>query len=140
LVPYISQVAVGRLKSLNIYGADYHTRDGTGERDYIHVEDLAHAHVAAIKFSSTSTGSVAVNVGTGKGVTVLEMVAAFEKVSGRKVPYKVGSRRNGDVARSFAAVDKAQRLLGWQAKLEVPEMCQTTWNWQLKNPNGYKRE
>lgn len=137
LVPYISQVAVGRLKHLNVYGDDYETRDGTGERDYIHVEDLACAHLAAIKLSATITGCEAINVGTGHGATVLEMVKAFEHASGQAVPYKIGPRRDGDVGRSIAAVDKAERLLGWKAKLGIADMCKTSWNWQSSNPNGY---
>jgi len=140
LVPYISQVAVERLQYLNVYGADYDTRDGTGERDYIHVEDLARAHLAGIKFASTSTGCEAINVGTGRGATVIEMVKAFEHASGRAVPYKIGPRRDGDVARSLAAVDKAERLLGWKAKLDIDDMCRTTWSWQSANPNGYNQE
>jgi UDP-glucose 4-epimerase len=140
LVPYISQVAIGRLKHLHVFGADYETRDGTGERDYIHVEDLARAHLAALEFCSTSKGCEAINVGTGQGTTVLEMVKAFEHASGRAVSYKIGPRRDGDVARSLAAVDKATRLLEWQAKLDVAEMCRTTWNWQSANPNGYTPE
>lgn len=140
LVPYISQVAVGRLQQLNVWGDDYETRDGTGERDYIHVEDLARAHLAAIEFSSTFTGCEAINVGTGRGATVIEMVKAFEQVSGCAVPYKISPRRDGDVARSLAAVDKAQRLLGWQAKFDIHDMCKTTWNWQSTNPGGYSQD
>ncbi|WP_297340118.1 UDP-glucose 4-epimerase GalE [Pseudophaeobacter sp.] len=140
LVPYIAQVAVGRLQHLGVFGADYDTRDGTGERDYIHVEDLARAHLAAIAFSSTSKGCEAINVGTGRSATVIEMVKAFEQASGRAVPYKIEPRRSGDVARSLAAVDKAERLLGWTAKLDVADMCKTTWNWQSANPNGYRQE
>lgn len=140
LVPYISQVAVGRLQHLNVFGADYDTRDGTGERDYIHVEDLARAHLAAIEFASISTGCEAINVGTGRGVTVLEMVRAFERASGRAVQYKIRPRRDGDVARSLAAVNKAERLLGWKAKLDIDDMCRTTWNWQSANPNGYVQD
>ena len=137
LVPYISQVAVGRLKHLNVFGADYDTRDGTGERDYIHVEDLARAHLAAIDFTDENTGCDAINIGTGRGATVLEMVNAFEKASGRAVPYQIRPRRDGDVARSLAAVKKAENLLGWKAKLDIDDMCQTTWKWQSENPNGY---
>lgn len=140
LVPYISQVAVGRLKHLSVFGADYETRDGTGERDYIHVEDLARAHLAAIAFSETSKGCEAINVGTGYGLTVLEMVKAFEYASGQAVPYKIGPRREGDVARSLAAVDKAERLLRWNAKLDVADMCRSSWNWQSSNPNGYNQK
>ena len=139
LVPYLSQVAVGRLKQLSIFGGDYKTRDGTGERDYIHVEDLAQAHLMAIDFSVKNIGCEAFNIGTGYGVTVLELVREFEKVSGRKIPYQIGPRRDGDIARSVAAVDKADRLLGWRAKLDVNAMCQPTWNWQLDNPSGYKK-
>lgn len=139
LVPYISQVAVGRLLHLNVFGADYDTRDGTGERDYIHVEDLARAHLAAIEFSATRTGCEAINVGTGRGATVLEMVKAFEKASGRAVTYQISSRRDGDVARSVAAVSKAEQLLKWKAKLNIDDMCQTTWHWQSTNTNGYER-
>lgn len=137
LVPYIAQVAVGRLANLNVFGADYDTRDGTGERDYIHVEDLARAHLAAIEFSAKSNGCEAINVGTGKSATVLEMVAAFENASGQKVPYRITPRREGDVGRSLAGVDKAERLLGWKAKLGIDDMCKTTWHWQSSNPNGY---
>ncbi|MCC5957592.1 MAG: UDP-glucose 4-epimerase GalE [Natronohydrobacter sp.] len=140
LVPYISQVAVGRLKHLNVFGADYDTRDGTGERDYIHVEDLARAHLAAIDFTATHTGCDAINVGTGRGATVLEMVNAFEKASGRSVPYQIGPRRDGDVARSLAAVEKAEHLLGWKAKLDIDDMCRSTWNWQSANPEGYRQD
>ena len=128
------------MKHLNVFGADYETRDGTGERDYIHVDDLARAHLAAIEFFRTFTGCEAINVGTGRGATVLEMLQAFERVSGRAVPCKIGPRREGDVARSLAAVDKAERLLGWKAKLDVADMCRTTWNWQSTNPNGYTQE
>ncbi|MTH94828.1 UDP-glucose 4-epimerase GalE [Roseibium sp. RKSG952] len=137
LVPYIAQVAVGRLQHLNVFGADYDTRDGTGERDYIHVEDLARAHLAAIQFEPTKSGCEAINIGTGRSTTVLEMVKAFEQASGRAVPYQIEPRRDGDVAHSLAAVGKAERLLGWQAKLDVDDMCRTTWDWQSENPSGY---
>jgi UDP-glucose 4-epimerase len=137
LVPYIAQVAVGRLAQLNVFGKDYETRDGTGERDYIHVEDLARAHVAAIEFAAKRNGCEAINLGTGQGATVLEMVSAFERASSRTVPYKISPRREGDVARSLAAVAKAERLLGWKAKLGIDDMCNSTWYWQLNNPNGF---
>ena len=140
LVPYISQVAVGRLKHLNVFGNDYDTRDGTGERDYIHVEDLARAHLAAINFTGENTGCEAINIGTGQGATVLEMVNAFEKASRRSVPFMIGPRRDGDVARSLAAVGKAEKLLGWKAQLNIDDMCRTTWAWQSANPNGYVRD
>jgi UDP-glucose 4-epimerase len=137
LVPYIAQVAAGRLPHLNVFGDNYNTRDGTGERDYIHVEDLARAHMAAIGFAEKRNGCEAINVGTGRGATVLEMVNAFEEASGRKIPYKVTAQREGDVARSIAAVGKAKKLLGWEAKLGIKDMCQTTWHWQSSNPIGF---
>jgi len=140
LVPYIAQVAVGRLEQLGVFGDDYDTRDGTGERDYIHVEDLARAHLAAIEYAAGTTGCEAINVGTGRGTTVLEMVTAFEKASGRPIPYKVGPRRDGDVPRMSASVDKAQALLGWRAQLGVDQMCASTWAWQSENPSGYPSE
>lgn len=137
LVPYIAQVAAGRLAQLSVYGDDYDTRDGTGERDYIHVDDLARAHLAAIDFAASRTGCEAINIGTGRGATVLEMVSAFEKASGRDIPYKIVARRNGDVARSLAGVTKAQRLLGWTAERDIDDMCRTTWHWQSNNPQGF---
>lgn len=137
LVPYIAQVAVGRLPFLSIFGGDYDTRDGTGERDYIHVDDLAAAHLAAVSFGRDRTGCEAINIGTGHGTTVLELLRAFEQASGRKIPHKIVAERTGDVARSFASVTKAKTLLGWQAERNLDDMCQSTWNWQSRNPNGY---
>ncbi|MEZ5789861.1 MAG: UDP-glucose 4-epimerase GalE [Nitratireductor sp.] len=137
LMPFISQVAIGRRDVLGIFGNDYDTRDGTGERDYIHVVDLAAAHLAAVGYACAHTGCEAINVGTGTGVTVLEMVAAFEKASGRKVAYRVTGRREGDVATSVADATKALRLLGWTARLGIDEMCASTWKWQSENPQGY---
>lgn len=137
LVPYIAQVAVGRLKQLQVFGDDYQTRDGTGERDYIHVEDLARAHLSAIEYAANTRGCEAINIGTGRSASVLEMVHAFERASGQAVPYSVGPRRDGDVAQMLSSVEKAQQLLGWSAKLDIDDMCQTTWNWQHNNPNGY---
>ena len=138
LAPFVAQVAGGRLKVLSVFGNDYDTRDGTGERDYIHVDDLARAHLAAIEFTANSVGCEAINVGTGHGTTVLELLRAFEKVSGRKVPYQIRPRRVGDVARSLAAVEKAHRLLNWKARLGIDDMCKSSWNWQQQNPNGYR--
>lgn len=137
LMPYIAQVAVGRRPHLNIFGDDYETRDGTGERDYIHVVDLAQAHVAAIEFSDSFADCEAINVGTGCGATVLELLSDFEKATSQTVPYQIGARRAGDIARSVASVKKASRLLGWSARLGIHEMCQTTWRWQSANPNGF---
>lgn len=140
LIPHISQVAIGRSQYLNVYGSDYGTRDGTGERDYIHVEDLALAHLAAIEFSLTFEGCEAINIGTGVGYTVLEMVKAFEHASGRAVPFRICPRRDGDVASSVASVSKAESYLGWKAKLGLADMCRTTWNWQSCNPSGYRQD
>ena len=137
LVPYITQVAAGRLARLRIYGNDYPTRDGTGERDYIHVEDLARAHVAALDYASRFSGCEAINVGTGRGATVLEMIREIEAASGRKVPYEIVARREGDIATSIADVRKAERLLGWKAQYGIAEMCRSAWHWQSRNPNGY---
>jgi UDP-glucose 4-epimerase len=137
LFPYVAQVAVGRLPGVTVYGNDYDTRDGTGERDYIHVEDLARAHLAAIAFLSARTGCEAINVGTGRGATVLEIVNAFAKASGRDIPYAIGPRRDGDVGRMLASVDKAERLLGWKARFGIADMCETAWHWQSGNPLGY---
>lgn len=137
LVPYISQVAVGRLPHLSIFGADYDTRDGTGERDYIHVDDLAAAHLAAVRFARKQTGCDVFNIGTGQGTTVLELLAAFEQASGKKIAHKMVANREGDVARSVASVKKAHDLLGWRAERDIADMCKSTWNWQSKNPLGY---
>lgn len=137
LMPYIAQVAVGRRPLLHIYGNDYATPDGTGVRDYIHVVDLAYGHCKAIDYTMTHSGAEMINLGTGQGCSVLEMVAAFEKASGRKIPYQIDPRRPGDIDASFADSHKAKALLGWQATLGLDEMCADTWRWQLMNPNGY---
>lgn len=138
LMPYVTQVAVGKLKELNIFGNDYPTKDGTGVRDYIHVVDLAKGHVKALKKVLETTGIDAYNLGTGKGYSVLEMVNAFEKVSGKKIPYKITGRRPGDVAICFADVSKVKRELGWEAEYGLEEMCLDSWRWQINNKNGYQ--
>ncbi|HFK1545589.1 UDP-glucose 4-epimerase GalE [Bacillus sp. SBS7] len=138
LMPYVTQVAVGKLKELNIFGNDYPTKDGTGVRDYIHVVDLAKGHVKALEKVLGTRGIEAYNLGTGKGYSVLEMVKAFEKVSGKKIPYKVIGRRPGDVAICFADVSKAKRELGWEAEYGLEEMCIDSWRWQVNNKNGYQ--
>lgn len=138
LMPYVTQVAVGKLKELNIFGNDYSTKDGTGVRDYIHVVDLAKGHVKALEKVLKTKGIEAYNLGTGKGYSVLEMVKAFEKVSGKKIPYKVIGRRPGDVAICFADVSKAKRELGWEAEYGLEEMCVDSWRWQVNNKNGYQ--
>lgn len=136
LTPYIVKVAIGQLPQINVYGNDYDTSDGTGVRDYIHVVDLAKGHVAAID-KLTKPGVYTYNLGTGKGYSVLDVIGAFEKVCGRKLPYKICPRRAGDIASCYASSDKALRELGWKAQLGIDEMCASLWNWQRKNPNGY---
>lgn len=137
LLPYISQVAIGRLEKLKIFGNDYETKDGTGVRDYIHVVDLAEGHLAALEFLDNNDGFSVFNLGTGKGYSVLEMVSAFEKASGRSIPYEIVGRRAGDIAECFADVSKAKEMLGWTAKLGISDMMEDTWRWQSQNPNGY---
>lgn len=137
LMPYIARVATGHLQELSVFGDDYNTRDGTGERDYIHVSDLARAHLAAIDYTAGQTGCEAINVGTGNGATVLEMLRAFEAATGRYIPYRIAPRRPGDAAASMAGVEKATRLLGWKAEFGVEEMCASIWKWQSGNPGGY---
>lgn len=137
LMPYVMQVAVGRLAELSVYGNDYPTPDGTGVRDYIHVVDLALGHLAALDRLDGLQGCVPVNLGTGRGYSVLEMVAAAAKASGRPVPYRVVARRPGDVATCFADPALAAQLLGWQARRGIDEMCADHWRWQSTNPDGY---
>jgi len=137
LVPYISQVAVGKLKQVEVFGNDYPTHDGTGVRDYIHVVDLAQGHVKALNRLLSSPGIVIYNLGTGKGYSVLEMVSTFAEVNDRVVPYQIVGRRPGDIAACYADPTKALEELGWQAKLGLREMCEDTWRWQKQNPKGY---
>lgn len=137
LMPYVAQVAVGRLAQLSVYGNDYPTPDGTGVRDYIHVVDLARGHLCALEKLCRGAGLFTYNLGTGRGYSVLEMVAAFERASGRHVPYRVAARRPGDVAACYADASLAQRELGWRATLGVDRMCADTWRWQSDNPGGY---
>ncbi len=138
LMPYVSQVAVGKLKELSVFGNDYPTPDGTGVRDYIHVTDLAKAHVAALNIPATPNEYRAVNVGTGKGTSVLELVNAFEHASGVKIPYKITDRRPGDIAACYADPSLAHSLLGWQSQKSLKDACADSWRWQSDNPNGYK--
>jgi len=140
LMPFISQVAVGRRDKLSIFGNDYPTIDGTGVRDYIHVTDLAQGHVAALDYLQQQThapGFLPINLGTGRGSSVLELVNAFSKVNKIDIPYQFAARRAGDIASCYASADKAQELLGWQAKLSITNMCEDTWRWQSMNPDGY---
>ncbi|MCK9236569.1 MAG: UDP-glucose 4-epimerase GalE [Thiopseudomonas sp.] len=138
LLPYIAQVAVGKLKQLSVFGDDYATVDGTGVRDYIHVVDLAQGHVAALDYLAKEPGVHTWNLGTGKGYSVLEMVKAFEEASGQSVPYQIAPRRAGDIAQCYANPDKAKRELGWQAQLGLSQMMQDTWRWQSQNPHGFR--
>ena len=150
LMPYISQVAVGKLDKLSIFGNDYPTVDGTGVRDFIHVTDLAQGHVAALNYldkqtrsngsgttKKNSVGFLPINLGTGKGTSVLELVSTFSDISGQAIPYQFTDRRAGDIASCYASADKAKTLLGWQAELSIADMCRDTWRWQSMNPNGY---
>ncbi len=137
LVPYISRVAAGKLKELSVCGTDYPTRDGTGIRDYIHVVDLADGHLKAIEKLAKKPGIAVYNLGTGRGMSVLEMVDAFAKTAGRKIPYVVKDKRPGDVAECYSDPSKAERELGWRAVRDINDMCRDTWNWQMKNPDGY---
>ena len=137
LFPFVSQVAVGIRDHLNVFGNDYPTSDGTCIRDYIHVVDLAKGHVCAVRYAAEHTGTEIVNLGTGNGYSVLEMVQAFERVNGIKIPYVIAPRRPGDVAVSYANADKALKLFGWKAERTLEDMCRDTWKWQSQNPNGY---
>jgi UDP-glucose 4-epimerase len=137
LLPYIAQVAVGRLPHLRVFGNDYPTDDGTGVRDYIHVTDLVRGHVAALKFLTRGPQLATHNLGTGRGYSVLEALRAFETVVGKPIPYRVVDRRPGDVAISYADTSKAERELGWKATLGLDEMCRDAWRWQSRHPNGF---
>lgn len=138
LLPFVSQVAVGRLPSLNVYGSDYPTPDGTGIRDYIHVVDLSLGHLKALDKLAGQPGFAVYNLGTGKGYSVLDVVKAFEAASGRKIPYTLRPRRPGDIAACWADPTKAKEELGWVATRDLKTMCEDTWRWQSRNPNGYK--
>ena len=138
LMPFVAQVAVGRRPFLNIFGNDYPTLDGTGVRDYIHVQDLAAGHLQALKTLMSKEQSFTVNLGTGQGCSVLDVVSAFEKASGKQIPYQFAPRREGDVAQCYASTALANTLLGWKALLDLDAMCADTWRWQSANPNGYE--
>lgn len=138
LMPYISQVAVGKLEKLNVFGNDYETKDGTGVRDYIHVVDLARGHVKAIEYANENKGVEIFNLGTGVGYSVLEMVEAFKKVNEVDVPYEITARRPGDIAVCYADSSRAKEKLGWIAEKNLEDMCRDTWNWQKNNPLGYE--
>ena len=138
LMPYITKVAVGKLKELSVFGNDYNTHDGTGVRDYIHVVDLAKGHIKALAKLDENCGLVTYNLGTGNGYSVLDMVKAFSKASKREIPYKIVDRRPGDIAMCYANPAKANVELGWKAEFGIKEMCEDSWRWQSNNPNGYE--
>lgn len=137
LMPYITQVAVGKLDKLSVFGDDYETHDGTGVRDYIHVVDLAIGHLKALEKLNENPGVVTYNLGTGQGYSVLDVVKAFEEASGKEIPYKITERRPGDAAICYADPSKAEKELGWNAKREIEDMCRDAWRWQSQNPEGY---
>ena len=137
LVPYVAQVAVGKLDRVRVFGNDYPTKDGTGVRDYIHVVDLARGHVSALKYLDEHNGEFVCNLGTGEGYSVLEVIAAFSRACGKEIPYELASRRPGDVAAVYADPGKAERMLGWRAEYDLDEMCADSWRWQQMNPDGY---
>jgi UDP-glucose 4-epimerase len=137
LMPYVAQVAVGRRPRLQVHGSDYDTPDGTGVRDYIHVVDLAQGHVAALRRLLAQAGSFTVNIGTGRGYSVLDVVRAYEAASGRPIPYDIGPRRPGDIAACYADPTLAQQLLGWRAEHDLDRMCVDSWRWQSMNPDGF---
>lgn len=138
LMPYVSQVAVGKLPKLRVFGDDYPTPDGTGVRDYIHVVDLAQGHVKALQSLTKHAGVLTLNLGTGRGYSVLEVISAFEAASGKRVAYEIASRRAGDIAQCWADPTRAQEILGWRAQLDLATMCTDAWRWQSQNPNGYE--
>lgn len=140
LMPYITQVAVGKLDKLSIFGADYDTHDGTGVRDYIHVVDLAQGHLSALEYTFENTTVEAVNLGTGEGYSVLDVVQAFENANSLTIPYEIIERRPGDIAIGYADPTKAKTLFGWESKYTLEDMCRTSWNWQKNNPRGYVNE
>ena len=138
LMPYISQVAVGKLEKLGVFGDDYDTPDGTGVRDYIHVVDLARGHVKALDMIEKNCGLEVYNLGTGTGYSVLDIVKAFERANGVEIPYEIKPRRAGDIATCYADPTKAREKLGWEAVYGIEDMCRDSYNWQKKNPNGYR--
>lgn len=138
LMPYITQTAVGKRPQLQIFGGDYDTPDGTGVRDFIHVVDLANAHISALQWANCNFGVEVFNIGTGMGYSVLQVVETFARVNGVEIPYIIAQRRPGDLAACYAEPAKSERILGWKAKKSLEEMCRDAWNWQRKNPNGYE--
>ncbi|ACV23743.1 UDP-glucose 4-epimerase GalE [Slackia heliotrinireducens] len=138
LVPYVAQVAVGKLEAVGVFGNDYDTPDGTGVRDYIHVVDLARGHIAALKWMEGRSGTEIVNLGSGKGSSVLDVIRSFSRACGRDLPYVIKPRRDGDLAETYADASKAKELFGWETQYDLDRMCEDSWRWQSSNPNGYK--
>jgi UDP-glucose 4-epimerase len=138
LFPFLAQVAIGRQPQLNVWGGDWPTHDGTGVRDYLHVVDLALGHVAGVAYARSHPGFMPINLGTGRGTSVLEMVRAFERAADRTIPYAIAGRRDGDVAACWADPGRAQQLLGWTATRTIEQACADGWRWQSDNPNGYR--
>lgn len=139
LMPYVSQVAIGKREALTVFGNDYDTPDGTGVRDYLHVVDLARAHILAVEYAVSHKGCEAFNIGTGKGSSVLDIVHAFEKACGHEIPYKIGPRRAGDLAVVYSDTEKAKKELGFSTEYDLDKMCSSSWHWQTMNPDGYKK-
>ncbi len=137
LLPYVAQVAVGKLKCVHVFGNDYPTPDGTGVRDYIHVVDLALGHLKAIEHCSDKPGTHIYNLGTGNGYSVLQIIDAFSKACGKELPYQIDPRRPGDIAECYANAQKAKDELGWEAQREIAEMCEDSWRWQSTHPDGF---
>jgi len=137
LMPFVAQVAVGKRAKLSVFGNDYETKDGTGVRDYIHVDDLAYGHLAALNYLQKNSGVLTVNLGTGAGTSVLELIDAFERASGKKLPYEIVARRPGDLPEYYADAVYSKQILGWQAQYDLDRMCEDTWRWQSQNPNGF---
>ena len=137
LMPFVAQVAVGKRAQLSVYGNDYDTKDGTGVRDYIHVDDLASGHLAALEYLKKNAGVLTVNLGTGQGTSVFELIHAFEKAANRKIPYELVARREGDLSEYYADAKYSKMVLGWQAQFDLDRMCVDTWRWQSQNPNGF---
>jgi len=137
LMPFVAQVAVGKRAQLSVYGNDYDTKDGTGVRDYIHVDDLASGHLAALEYLKKNAGVLTVNLGTGQGTSVFELIHAFEKAANQKIPYEVVARREGDLSEYYADAKYSKMVLGWQAQFDLDRMCVDTWRWQSQNPNGF---
>ena len=139
LMPYVSQVAVGKRPFLTVFGSDYPTPDGTGVRDYLHVMDLAEGHLSAIQYMEKKSGLFTFNLGTGNGYSVLDMVKAMEKACGHELKYKLGDRRPGDIATCYADASLAEKEMGWKATRNLDEMCSDLWSWQQQNPNGFEK-